>query len=187
MKIFDLINYNQHMENAKTSMTNGLSSVMVYTNSIFFWGNLRSSGNINPGRILVGNNLPTYLTLINGKSKDVNGGQITTHDKNNQIHIPVARIIAFHIMPPEQGLLDYDESDPVRNFKLFTTSLADFELEGAFRLPEQSDIKWAIESAKSDFMSCYKVKITHKKSKNMKPLEPKIAYLRRDAIVISEI
>lgn len=168
------------------STTRDSAPVMIYTQNILIWGNLPYTGNALPGRVLVGNTIPDYLSLIDAKSMDTNGSQMSPPKSFKQFHIPVDLIIGFHLMPPAQDQVDYDESEQGREFKPFSTIIGSFTFNGAFRLPSKSNVKWIIESSKSDFISFYHVSITHTKNTKMSPLTPQIAYIRRKAVFFAE-
>lgn len=159
--------------------------VMVYTSFGLSWGKLVTKENLMASRFLVGAAVPDYVSLFESNHMDSAGGQLFKPKKYAELHIPVQKISAFHLMPPNEEPLDYDPDEPNRIMKAVNIFVGDFVFKAQARISNQTSLKHTLDVTKSDFVSYYDAEIVHGKNSNMKAIRSPMVLVRRTSVVIA--
>lgn len=161
-----------------------ITPIMIYTSDHLSWGQFIHKKALLPGRALVGVSVPDFLSIYDANSMVVIGSQIAKPIKYTEIHVPVTSVLAYHLMPPHQDQIDYDESAPNRVMKPFTAHVGSFHFNASMRISDITTIKNTLEVAKSAFFTVYDVEVTHPTNPNMKPIKINMAYVRREMVLV---
>jgi hypothetical protein len=173
------INQSYQLEQDET-----ISSIMVITNDAMYWGDLIHKEALMASRILTGVTVPDYVTLNNGQRLAILGGQPAKPVGFSEIFIPVQTVIGYHLMPPSQDPLDYDENEPNRMMTPIHVILGPFFYKANVRISTATTPKKFLEVTKATFMSVYDPEI-HLPKSHMKPIHVPMALVRRDSAIFA--
>jgi hypothetical protein len=150
-----------------------ITPVMVYTKESLTWGNL------------IGTAIPDYVTLFDAQNMPVLGEKLIKPQKYNNYYIPVAQIIAYHLMPPVSEPYDFDVNEPNREMKEVLVHAGAFLFNAHIRISTQTTIQGFLDVSKSRFISVYDVEITHPHSPQATPIKVNMAVVRREGVYFS--
>jgi len=88
------------------------------------------------------------------------GGALTKSVVFDEIYVPISQILGYHILPPADEPLDYDESEPNRAMKPVNLLLGNFSVNGKLRISTHTDFATTIEMAHAGWLSVYDVEIS---------------------------
>ena len=87
------------------------------------------------------------------------GGPLTKSMINDEIYCPISQIYGFHLAPPANEALDYDDSEPNRVMKDVNLMLGNFNVKGKLRISTHSEFAKAIEVAHAGWLSVYDAEV----------------------------
>jgi hypothetical protein len=136
------------------------SPVMIYTRNTMVRGDVVTRQNVRVSVWLRTEGAPDYMHLLKPQVVYLSGStvKIMTY---SEVYLPSSEIIGFHLAPPAQDPMDYDESEVNRKMQPVIVQAASFSLNGTIRVSTQVDLGTAISSGRAAWMSIYKVKITN--------------------------
>jgi hypothetical protein len=102
-----------------------------------------------------------------------------------EMHIPIAQVLAFHMLPPQQDPLDYEPNEPNRKMIPVTALVGSFRFDGLLRMSTQSNLHNFLEVIKEVYTSLYEVKISQPERPSMASLQVPYTIVRRDAALFS--
>ena len=88
------------------------------------------------------------------------GGPMTKSMINDEMYCPIDRIFGFHLAPPANEPLDYDENEPNRAMKDANLFLGNFAVKGKLRISTHADLATGIEVAHSGWLSVYDAEVS---------------------------
>src|SRR5690349_2869279 len=93
--------------------------VMVYTQNALIRGEVITKESVRVSIWLRTDGAPRYFRLQNAHMLLFGGGPVRTSN-HVEIYVPVAAVTGFHIAPPAQDPLDYEENEKNRAIQLVT-------------------------------------------------------------------
>ncbi len=78
-----------------------------------------------------------------------------------EIHLPLAKVNGFHLLPPAKDPLDYDPNEANRKMEPVTALVGHFKLDGCIRMAAKSDVKKFLEVSRETWMGLYDVAVSH--------------------------
>jgi len=159
-----------------------VTAVMVHTADRLAWGKLVHREMLMASRLLVGVTMPDYVSLYDAQVMPTFGGQLSKPTKYSELHFPVESVIGYHLMPPAEDPVNYDENEPNRINVQVTFMVGAFLFKSHLRISTASNIKISLDVSKSIFLSVYDNKIFHPGNPSLKPIETSMALVRRTAV-----
>ncbi len=159
-----------------------VTKVMAYTPDLFSWGDVIVKKALRVSVWLRTQMAPQYISIHRAQVLTVgtiNPSQIQTF---SELYVPTLHIIAFHIMPPDQEPVDYDEREPNRRMEPITALVGPFRFDGSVRMSTQTNLERFLDVTKEAFIPIYQVEITQPSSPSMGVIRVPMALLRRDAV-----
>lgn len=133
--------------------------VMVYTHNTLVRGEVVTKESVRVSIWLRTDGAPRYFRLIHAHLLLFGGGPVRTSN-HQEIYIPIASVHAFHIAPPAQDPLDYEENEKNRAIQLVSANVGTFVFKGKVRFSAQSGFSSSLEMTHS-WMSMYDVEVTN--------------------------
>ncbi len=143
--------------------------VMLYTQNALIRGEAITKENVRVGIWLRTEAAPRYIHLLKPQVISSNAGPVRVVNYS-EIFIPTSILIAFHLAPPAQSPLDYDENEKNRAMEPVTVDVGAFLFKGIVRFSAQSGFGPTLEMAKVPWMSMYSVEITNPNLPHMPPI-----------------
>jgi hypothetical protein len=78
-----------------------------------------------------------------------------------EIHIPIQRVIAFHVMPPTQEPVDNDPQEKNRKMEPISALVGQFRIDGFVRIAAQINLNKYLEVSRETYTTIYDATITH--------------------------
>ena len=132
--------------------------VMIYTHDTLIRGEVVTKQNVRVNIWLRTDGAPRYFHLLNAQKLFFGGGSVRT-SAHAEIYVPVASVIAFHIVPPAHEPMDYEEGEKNRNIQLVSVGVGSFIFKGSLRYSAQSGFNSSLEMVHS-WLSMYETEIT---------------------------
>ena len=133
--------------------------VMIYTQNSLVRGEVVTRGSVRVSIWLRTDGAPHFFHLHNANMLFFGGGPVRSSN-HTEIYIPTATVSAFHIAPPEQDPLDYDEDEKNRAEEIVSAAVGTFIFKGRIRFSAQSGLAASLEMT-LNWMSMYDVEITN--------------------------
>lgn len=133
--------------------------VMVYTQNSLVRGTLVTRESVRVSILLRTDGAPRFFRILNAQMLFFGGGPVRASN-HAEVYVPVARVIAFHIIPPAQDPLDYEESEKNRSVETISATVGTFVFKGNVRFSAQSGLAPSLEMTHS-WMSMYDVEINN--------------------------
>jgi len=152
------------------------SGVMIYTQNMLVHGEAVTKQSNRVSVWLRTEGAPEYIHLLKPQVITLFGSAARMLSYS-EMYLPAAQIIGFHLTPPAQDPLDYDESEKNRKMQPVTLLVGSFVFNGAIRVSTQVDIGTSINSGRAVWMSIYDVKISN-------PLLPQMGEVEVPMLVV---
>ena len=136
------------------------AAVMVYSQSAIVRGEAVVKENVRVSVWMRTDAAPEYIHMLKPQVIIANNSA-TKMFSYSEIYFPTSQAIVFHLAPPQQDSLDYDESEANRVMQPVTLMAGAFFLNGNIRISTKVDMGTSIATARSVWMSLYNVKITN--------------------------
>lgn len=136
------------------------SAVMIYTQNMLVHGEAVTKQINRVSVWLRTEGAPEYMRLLKPDVITFYGSAVRRLSYT-EMYMPTAQIIGFHLAPPAQDPLDYDENEKNRKMQPVTLLVGSFVFCGAIRISTLVDIGTSITSGRSVWMSIYDVKISN--------------------------
>lgn len=133
--------------------------VMVYTHSELLRGEVVTKQNVRVSIWLRTDGAPRYFHLMNAQKLFLGSGPVKSSN-HSEIYVPIAEVIAFHIAPPAQDPLDYEEGEKNRATQLVFAGVGSFIFKGIVRYSSQTGFNASLEMVHS-WLSMYDTEITN--------------------------
>ncbi|MFC1936180.1 hypothetical protein ACFLYP_00790 [Chloroflexota bacterium] len=160
-----------------------LTPVMIYTLEALSWGQMVTKESMMATRVLTSGTVPDYISLYDAQRMSVFGGKPAKPDHFEELHIPVPTIKAFHLMPPAEEPLDYDDSVPNRIMAPLKIYFGAYMCMALVRISNQATVKKHLDIAKAQYLSIYDAKFCIPSTPQMKPIEAPMALVQRDSVL----
>jgi hypothetical protein len=138
-----------------------LVSLVVYTASHLYVGDLLIKNMIRVNTWLRTNMAPDTIHLYNGKCIQTTGDGSNRPMVFSELFIPTAQLIAYHLMPPLTEPPDYDPKEPNRRMEPVCAIVGPFRIDASIRIASKSSLVKYIELSREIFSGLYDAEITH--------------------------
>jgi hypothetical protein len=135
------------------------SLVMVYTQNALIRGEVITKESVRISIWLRTDGAPNFFHLHNAQMLFFGGGPARSSNYS-EIYVPVASVVSFHLAPPAQEPLDYEEGEKNRAVETVTAGVGTFLFKGKIRFSAQSGLASSLEMVKG-WMSMYEVEVTN--------------------------
>lgn len=133
--------------------------VMVYTQNALIRGEVVTRENVRVSIWLRTDGAPHFFHLLNANMLSFGSGSAKSSN-HSEIYVPVASMIGFHIAPPAQDPLDYEESEKNRGIQVVSARVGAFIFKGKLRFSAQSGFGSSLEMLRT-WTSMYETEITN--------------------------
>ena len=151
--------------------------VMVYTQNTLVRGEVVTKQGVRVSTWLRTQGVPEYIHLFKPNVLHF-GSEIVKPLTYKEIYVPVATVIAFHLVPPASEPLDFDDSETNRIMVPVTTLAGPFHFKGYMRISSKAELNTSIELAHSAWSSIYNVDVTS-------PSMPQMQTIHLNLVLIS--
>jgi hypothetical protein len=134
--------------------------VMVYTATSICMGDVVLKEQLRGSIWLRTNAAPDNICLFNARVLNVNNSGTPKQLLFSEIHISVAQIHIFHMVPPNQDPLDYDVKEPNRKLEPVSILCDTYRIDGLIRMSTQSTLAKYVELTRETFNSLYEAEIS---------------------------
>lgn len=134
--------------------------VMVYTNNMLAHGELIAKESTRVSIWLRTDGVPNFIHLYKTHVISFSGGAPKT-SSFSEMFIPVAQVAAFHLVPPAQDTLDYDEKEGNRIMQPLDVMVGAFTIRGKMRISAQSDVGTSLDVMRAPWLSIYESDIVN--------------------------
>jgi len=136
------------------------AKVMVYTHDMLVRGELVVKENMRVNIWLRTQGVPDLIHII--KPQIILFGGVTPKTISySEFFIPTVKLAAFHLAPPAQEPLDYEESEANRVMASIDVMVATFLIKGKIRISSQTDIATNLDVSHTTWMSIYDASISN--------------------------
>ena len=133
--------------------------VMVYTHDTLVRGEVVTKQSVRVSIWLRTDGAPHYFHFLNAQKLFFGAGPVKS-STHSEIYVPVAEVIAFHIVPPASDSMDYEEGEKNRAVQQVTVGVGSFIFKGSLRFSAQTGLNSSLEMVHG-WMSLYDTEITN--------------------------
>lgn len=133
--------------------------VMAYTQNALIRGEVVTKENARVSIWLRTDGAPNYMHLLNAQVLLFGGGPPKSYNTPDAF-IPVSAVVGFHLAPPLQEPLDYEEGEKNRAVQVVSVTVGTFIFKGKVRFSAQSGLGATLEMAHS-WISMYETEISN--------------------------
>ena len=159
--------------------------IMIYTANSLIKGNVISKQPIRITTWLRTPMAPDYFHLLNANVLLMSGPASMRSLSFKQCFISIPQVIAYHLIPPEEDPLDYDETEPNRKMEPASVLVGTFLFKGHIRMSEQTDLKTYLDVAHEAYFSLYDSEVSNPGMPNMGSLRVPLIILRSDSVTFA--
>lgn len=159
------------------------SLVMAYTQTGLVRGEVVTRDAIRINTWLRTDSAPDYMRLFKAQWIQSVGGVVKPMNQAELI-LPVSAMIGFHLAPPAQEPLDYNEREDNRVNKPVLIFMGLFLVKGNIRASAQTDLVTALQLTHSPWTSIYNAEISSPQIPQMPPMQVPMAVVRTSQVVV---
>ena len=137
-----------------------LATVMVYTHHMFVRGEIVIKENLRASIWLRSQSVLNYINLLKPNVLMFTGAQPKSI-AYTEMFVPTKEVIAFHIAPPAEDVLDFDTSELNRAMQFVDLLLGSFTMKGKIRISTQSDLATNLDVSHATWMSVYDADVSN--------------------------
>jgi hypothetical protein len=135
------------------------SGVMIYTQTTLIIGEVVTKQQSRVSVWLRTESAPEYMHLL--KPQVINLTSSTARKLTlKEMYMSTSQVIGFHLTPPTQDPMDYDESEKNRQMQPISILFGPFVFSGAIRVSTLVDLGTSLTLGRSSWMSIYNAKIS---------------------------
>lgn len=162
------------------------SLVMAYTQTGLVRGEVVTRDVVRINTWLRTDSAPDYMRLFNAQWLQLVGGAVRPMNQD-ELLLPVSMMIGFHLAPPAQEPLDYNEREDNRVNRSVMIFLGLFVVKGNIRASGQTDLVNALQLSHSPWTSIYSAEISSPQIPQMPPIQvPMLTVRTAQAIVVPQ-
>ena len=144
--------------------------VMLYTQDTLVRGDVVTKQNVLRVNIwLRTDGVPKYMHILKPQVIVFSGTPVKPL-AFSEIYFPVSQLIGFHLLPPANEALDYDESEANRMMQDVQVLMGSFVVKGKIRISTHTELGTSLEVARISWMSLYDIEITNPYLPQMPPV-----------------
>ena len=152
--------------------------VMLYTQDTLVRGEVVTKQNVLRVNIwLRTDGVPKYMHILKPQVI-VFGGTPVKPLAFSEIFFPTSQLIGFHLLPPADEPLDYDESEANRMMQDVVALVGAFVVKGRIRISTQTDLGTSLEVARQSWLSVYDAEIAN-------PYLPQMPHMRVSMMLVN--
>jgi hypothetical protein len=136
------------------------STVFIYTSSMLIRGDLILRESMRVSIWLRTQGVPNFVHLYNTQMIQLAGSPPKNYTKD-EVFVPTAEIIGFHLAPPAQDPLDYDDSESNRKMEPVHVLAGSFELKAKLRVSTSTDFAASLDVMNASWLSLYDAEIAN--------------------------
>jgi len=118
--------------------------VMAYTQNALVRGEVITKQSVRVSIWLRTDGAPHYFRLLNAQMLFFGGGPAKSFNYS-EIFVPIPLVVAYHIAPPAQDPMDYEEGEKNRAIQLVSAGIGTFIFKGKVRYSAQSGFASSME------------------------------------------
>ena len=160
-----------------------ISVVMAYTQNGLARGEIVTRDSVRVNTWLRTDNAPDFLHLHKLQWLQASGGAIKPLAYTEAL-LPVPLLIGFHLAPPSQEPLDYNEREDNRVNKPVIIVMGLFNVKGNIRASSQTGLLNSLQISHSPWMSIYAAEISSPQLPQMPPFQVPMLLVRPAQVVI---
>lgn len=136
-----------------------VTTVMIYTSTALVRGELITK---TSARVSIWLRMQGQVHYVHVHKAQVMsfGGPLTKSVAYDELYLPTAQIMAFHMAQAADEALDYDANEPNRAMHDVNLTLGNFTAKGKVRISTHADLATSIEVAHAGWLSVYDAEIT---------------------------
>ena len=134
--------------------------VMMYTQSLMFHGEVILRESIRASIWLRTQGVPNFIHLFNANMIQLSGSPPKSYTKG-EMFVPTSELIAFHLAPPAQEALDYDNTEGNRKMEPIHVWMGSFEMNAKMRISAATDFATSLDVMNTSWLSLYEAEITN--------------------------
>ena len=134
--------------------------VMLYTHTTLVRGEVVTKDNVRVSTWLRTEAAPRYIPVLKPQVLSFGGAQVRSMNYE-VIYVPATSILAFHLVPPLQDPLDYDENEKNRAVETASVSVGYFIFKGRINYYAQQGFGPTLDLTRAIWMSMYETDITN--------------------------
>jgi len=162
------------------------SVVMAYTQSGLVRGEVVTRDAVRINTWLRTDSAPDYLRLFKAQWIQSVGGVVKPMNQA-ELLLPVSMTIGFHLAPPAQEPLDYNEREDNRVNKPVMIFMGLFVVKGNIRASAQTDLVNALQLSHSPWTSIYAAEVSSPQIPQMPPMQvPMLVVRTAQAVVVPQ-
>jgi hypothetical protein len=143
--------------------------VMVYTQNMLVRGEVVTKQGVRVSTWLRTQGVPEFLRLFQPTVLHFGSGVVKPLTYK-EIYVPVSTVIAFHLVPPTNEPIDYDENEANRIMVPISALPGPFHFNGYLRISSKAELSTSIELAHSAWSSIYNVDASSPSMPQMQPI-----------------
>lgn len=128
--------------------------VMVYTPNMLVRGEVVVKESLRVNIWLRTQGVPNYVHVIKPQII-LFGGAAPKSLVYSEIFVPTVKVLAFHLAPPAQEPLDYEEGEANRMMQPVDLVVGTFLLKAKLRISTQTDVATNLDVSRTAWMSVY--------------------------------
>lgn len=145
--------------------------VMLYTHESVVRGEVVTKESVHRVNIwLRTDGAPKYMHMLKAQVL-VFGGSPVKPLSFSELYFPTSQLIAFHLVPPANEPVDYDENEANRMMQPMELLVGTFVMKGNIRISTQTEVGTSLEVARVSWMSLYDAVITNPYLPQMPPMQ----------------
>ena len=153
------------------------SLVMAYTQTGLVRGEIVTRDSVRLNTWLRTDGVPDYIHFYKLQWLQVSGATVKPL-AYNELLLPVAQLIGFHPVPPNDEPLDYNPQEDNRINKPVIVAMGLFMVKGFVRISTQTDLVTSLQIAHSQWQSIYEAEISSPQLPQMPPLKVSMLLVR---------
>ena len=134
--------------------------VMLYTQNMLVHGEYVAKESVRVSILLRTQGVPNYLRLQKAHAI-IFGGTPPKSVSFSEIFVPTPSVIAFHMVPPAQDIMDYDASEANRVMQPMDMLVGTFHFKGHIRMSAATEVGVTLEVMRISWLSIYNTQITN--------------------------
>jgi hypothetical protein len=154
-----------------------VTPVMLYTQTSVVRGETVTKQAVRVSTWFRTDGVPDYINLHNVQWVTVTGGTVKPMTLP-ETFVPLQTIVAFHIVPPAQEMVDYDESETNRVNSPLSFLMGMFHVNGKIRVSTQTDIRTSLIISHTQWLSIYDAVISSPYLPQMPPIQVPMLIVR---------
>lgn len=159
--------------------------MMFYVASGIFWGTVTTKKVVRLSTWLRGVSAPDNVRILNAKGLITTAGGQPKPNAFLETNIPTQFIDAYHILPPAQESVDYDESEPNRKMIPVTLAIGTFLCRCQLRIASVQTLDKFLDVTHEEFISAYNAEIFCPVMPSLGTLKTSLLQVRRGNTISS--